>query len=220
MGCMSQPTQPATGRASLDARLSRPLPAAITVGALLLFMIVLELVDAALPANLDLWGIHAQEVDGLPGIASAPFLHHGFGHLWSNAVPFFVLGWLAAVGGMKRFVLASIGIILISGLFAWALTFGAGTQVIVGASGWVFGLLTYLLARGVITRNGRQIVISVVVLLLYGGILLGIFPNEAGVSWQGHLGGAVGGIVMAWLLTRSDRRTPQSRRRAQTSLST
>lgn len=202
----SKSTAPASAL-SLDERLSRPLPAAITVGVLLAVMLVLEIVDAAVPADLDQYGIHAQEVDGLPGIFSAPFLHAGFGHLWSNAVPFFVLGFLTAVGGMKRFVLASIGIIIISGLFAWALTFGSGTQIIVGASGWVFGLLTYLLARGVFTRNGKQILVSLVVLVLYGSILLGVLPGEAGISWQGHLGGAVAGVLMAWLLTRSERKT-------------
>lgn len=191
---------------SLDERLSRPVPALITVGVLLLVMVVLEIVDAAVPADLDHYGIEAQEVDGLPGIFSAPFLHHGFAHLWSNAVPFFVLGFLTIIGGMKRFVLASIGIIVISGLFAWAFTFGAGTQIVVGASGWVFGLLTYLLARGVFTRNAKQIVVSVVVLALYGGILLGVLPGQAGVSWQGHLGGAFAGVLMAWLLSRRDRR--------------
>lgn len=207
---MSQPVHAATERASLDERLSRPLPVAITVGVLLLIMIALEAVDALVSANLDLWGIHAQEVDGLPGIFSAPFLHSGFGHLWSNAIPFFVLGFLAALGGMLRFAMASLGIIVISGLFAWAFTFGDGTQIVIGASGWVFGLLTYLLARGVLARNAGQIVVSVVVLVLYGGILWGIFPGEAGVSWQGHLGGAVGGLLMAWLLNRPSRRRPQS----------
>lgn len=210
IGAMSQPTSARTTNASLDERLSRPLPAASTVGALLLLMVVLELIDAAIPANLDLWGIHAQEIDGLPGIFSAPFLHHGFEHLWSNAVPFFVLGFLTAVGGMRRFLLASIGIIIVSGLFAWAFTFGSGSQVIVGASGWVFGLVTYLIARGVLTRNAGQILLSIVVLVLYGGILWGVLPSAAGISWQGHLGGAIGGIAMAWLLARSFRRTPHS----------
>lgn len=196
-----------TVREPIGERLSRPLPAAIIVGALLLVMVVLEIIDAAVPADLDMYGIQAQEADGLPGIFSAPFLHHGFAHLWSNAVPFVVLGWLTIIGGIKRFILASIGIIIISGLFAWGLTFGAGTQVIVGASGWVFGLLTYLLARGIFTRNARQIVISVVVLLLYGSVLFGVLPGKTGISWQGHLGGALGGVLMAWLLSRGDRRT-------------
>lgn len=206
---MSAPTvTPRQGeqRLTLDERFARPLPAAIVVGALLLVMVVLEILDAALPVELDRYGIQAQEADGLPGIASAPFLHAGFGHLWANAVPFFVLGWLTVIGGLKRFILASIGIIVISGLFAWAFTFGAGTQIVVGASGWVFGLLTYLLARGVFTRNAKQIVVSVVVLALYGGILLGVLPGQAGVSWQGHLGGAFAGVLMAWLLSRRDRR--------------
>ncbi|WP_153503260.1 rhomboid family intramembrane serine protease [Cumulibacter manganitolerans] len=205
---MSSATPILPARRSLDERLSRPLPAAIIVAGLLLVMVVLEAIDAAVPADLDLWGIHAQEADGLPGILVAPFLHHGFAHLWSNAVPFFVLGWLTLLGGLKRFVLASIGIILISGLFAWALTFGPGTQVVVGASGWVFGLLTYLLARGIFTRNARQIVISVVVLALYGSVLFGVLPGRAGISWQGHLGGALAGLLMAWLLSRGARRKP------------
>ncbi|MFV0532978.1 MAG: rhomboid family intramembrane serine protease [Cumulibacter sp.] len=212
---MSQPTQAPVAKRSLSERLSGPLPALITVGSLLLLMIVLELVDAAVPANLDMWGIQAQELDGLPGIFSAPFLHHGFAHLWSNAIPFFVLGFLTAIAGLKEFALASIGIIVASGVFAWALTFGSGTQVIVGASGWVFGLLTYLLARGVFTRNVGQILISVVVLVIYGSILWGVIPGEAGISWQGHLGGALGGIAMAWLLSRSSRPTPQSKKSTQ-----
>lgn len=203
---MTTPTRTPEPTRSLDERLSRPLPAAIAVGVLLLVMVVLEIIDSASPADLDLYGIHAQEADGLPGILSAPFLHHGFAHLWSNALPFFVLGWLTILGGFRRFVLASIGIIIISGLFAWAFTFGAGTQVIVGASGWVFGLITYLLARGIFTRNGKQIVISIVVLVMYGSVLFGIFPGRAGISWQGHLGGAIAGVLMAWLLSRGERR--------------
>lgn len=179
-----------------------PAGAALIMAVVLAVMVLLEVLDVLLPADLDRYGIRAQEVEGLPGIATAPWLHHGFGHLWSNAVPLFILGWLTLLGGLRKFLLAVAGIVLISGATAWALTSGPGTQYIVGASGVVFGLLTYLIARGVITGNMKQIVVAVLVLLLYGGVLLGVLPTTSGVSWQGHLGGAVAGVLMAWLLNR------------------
>ena len=34
------------------------------------------------------------------------------------------------------------------------------------------------------------------------GILLGVLPGQEGVSWQGHLFGALAGIVAAWVVAR------------------
>jgi membrane associated rhomboid family serine protease len=36
------------------------------------------------------------------------------------------------------------------------------------------------------------------VFLLYSGALLGVLPGQPGVSWQGHLFGAIGGAIAAW----------------------
>lgn len=208
---MTRTSQTATGMTSATGApkkpnpLSRPLGAAIVMLAILAVMFGLEVYDQASPVELDTYGIEAQEPEGLPGIFSAPFLHAGYAHLWSNAVPLFVLGWLTLLGGLAQFLIASLGIIVASGLFAWALTFGDGTQYVIGASGLVFGLLTYLLARGIFNRNGKQILISVVVFVLYGTVLFGVLPTDSGVSWQAHLGGAIGGVVMAWLLSRRQR---------------
>lgn len=208
---MTRTSQPAAGMTSATGApkkpnpLSRPLGAAIVMLAILAVMFGLEVYDQASPVELDTYGIEAQEPEGLPGIFSAPFLHAGYAHLWSNAVPLFVLGWLTLLGGLAQFLIASLGIIVASGLFAWALTFGDGTQYVIGASGLVFGLLTYLLARGIFNRNGKQILISVVVFVLYGTVLFGVLPTDSGVSWQAHLGGAIGGVVMAWLLSRRQR---------------
>jgi membrane associated rhomboid family serine protease len=74
--------------------------------------------------------------------------------------------------------------------------------IILGASGLIFGWLTYLLARGIWSRRPAQVVVAALVLLVYGGLIWGIFPSGAGVSWQAHLGGAIGGVVAAWLLHR------------------
>jgi membrane associated rhomboid family serine protease len=77
-----------------------------------------------------------------------------------------------------------------------------GASVTVGASGLVFGLFSFLLVRGFFNRNWWQIVLSVVLFMVYGGILFGVLPTVASfVSWQAHLGGAIGGVAAALLLS-------------------
>lgn len=178
----------------------RPLGAAVLMGALLALLWVLEVVDQASGNALDEFGIHAREVDGLPHVLTAPFLHFGFDHLVSNSLPFFVLGVLVLLGGLARWIWSTVITVLSSGLTAWLLT--PANSVIAGASGVIFGWLTYLLARGVYSRDIKQILVSVAVLIFYGGVLWGVLPGQAGVSWQGHLGGAVGGVIAARLLHR------------------
>ena len=174
--------------------------AALIIVGLLAWMWLLELVDQLSGNRLDNFGIHAQEVDGLPGILSAPFLHAGWDHLISNSVPFLVLGFLVLMGGLARWALSSLICIGASGVFAWLLT--PADTIVLGASGLIFGWLTYLLARGIWSRRPGQVVIAVLVMLLYGGLIFGVLPGNAGVSWQAHLGGAIGGVLAAWLLHR------------------
>ena len=178
----------------------RPLGAALLMAVLLAGLWMLEFFDQLSGERLDNFGIHAQELDGLPEIFTAPFLHAGWDHLISNSVPFFVLGFLVLLGGMARWLLSSLICIVASGLTAWLLT--PANTIIVGASGLIFGWLAYLLARGLWSRRPGQVALAVVVLLVYGGLIWGVFPGNAGVSWQAHLGGAVGGVFAAWLLHR------------------
>jgi len=178
----------------------RPLGAALLMAVLLAGLWVLEFFDQLSGERLDNFGIHAQELDGLPEIFTAPFLHAGWDHLISNSVPFFVLGFLVLLGGMARWLLSSLICIVSSGITAWLLT--PANTIIVGASGLIFGWLAYLLARGLWSRRPGQVALAVVVLLVYGGLIWGVFPGNAGVSWQAHLGGAVGGVFAAWLLHR------------------
>jgi membrane associated rhomboid family serine protease len=167
---------------------------------LLAGMWMLEFVDQLSGHELDQFGIHAQEVDGVPEILTAPFLHAGWDHLISNSLPFVVLGFLVLLSGLARWLVSSLIIIVVSGMTAWFLT--PPHTIILGASGLIFGWLTYLLARGIWSRRPAQVVVAVLVLLVYGGLIWGIFPGTAGISWQAHLGGAVGGVLAAWLLHR------------------
>lgn len=160
----------------------------------------LEILDQLSGNQLDQLGIHAREVDGMPEIFSAPFLHAGWDHLISNSLPFLVLGFLVLLSGLARWLISSLIIIVVSGMTAWFLT--PANTIILGASGLIFGWLTYLLARGIWSRRPAQVAVAVVVLLVYGGLIWGVLPSAAGISWQAHLGGAVGGVLAAWLLHR------------------
>ena len=183
-----------------DRTAPRPGWAALFMLLLLAGLWMLELLDQLSGNQLDQLGIQAREVDGMPEIFTAPFLHAGWDHLVSNSLPFLVLGFLVLLSGLARWFASSLIIIIISGMTAWLMT--PANTIILGASGLIFGWLTYLLARGIWSRRAAQVVVAVIVLLLYGGLIWGVLPGTAGVSWQAHLGGAVGGVVAAWLLHR------------------
>src|SRR5690606_13346184 len=59
-------------------------------------------------------------------------------------------------------------------------------------------------ALGVLRRDQPAIAAGMIAFLFYGGMLLTVLPQEPGVSWQSHLGGALGGIVAALLFRHSD----------------
>jgi membrane associated rhomboid family serine protease len=169
-------------------------------------MWVSEVVDTALGGRLDALGIEPRSVDGLTGVVASPFLHGGFGHLLANTVPFVVLGVLVALAGLARLLAVTAVVVLVGGLGTW-LTAPAGT-VTVGASGVVFGYAAYLVARGAFDRRLGSLAVGLLVAVAYGTtLLLGLVPRP-GVSWQGHLFGAVGGLVAARLLASRRARRP------------
>lgn len=160
----------------------------------LVAMWVVEVIDLAIGGRLDRFGVRPRELRGLTGVVFAPFLHNGLLHLLANSVPFVILGAAIALGGTRRFVTVSVIVAVVAGMGTW-LT-GAGGSVHVGASGLVFGYVTYLVARGFFERRITYILGGFVVVMFYGGVLWGVVPRP-GVSWQAHLFGAIGGVVAA-----------------------
>jgi len=181
---------------------------------------LIELVDLLTGHSLNRNGIRPLEADGLKGILVAPLLHANWGHLVANTVPALVLGFLVTLAGMSRFVWATAIIWILGGLGTWLLgnidRCPLGTNHI-GASGLIFGWLGFLLVFGWLTRHVWQILISLAVLFIYGGILWSAVPALSGcggVSWQGHLSGAVAGVLAAFWLSKPEREA--RRRRAAT----
>jgi membrane associated rhomboid family serine protease len=177
---------------------ARPLQALGTMLAFTALLWVLEFYDAATGERLDQDGIVPRTTDGLEGILWAPLLHGGFAHLMANTLPFLVFGFLVLANGLRRFVTVTAVVWLLGGLGVW-LTAPDGS-VTVGMSGVIFGWLMYLLVRGFFARSGTQILLAVVLFFVWGGVLLGVLPGQPGVSWQGHLFGALAGVFAAWLV--------------------
>jgi membrane associated rhomboid family serine protease len=176
----------------------------VAVVALVAVMWVSEIIDTVLGGRLDGLGIEPRQVDGLTGIPLAPFLHGGFGHLISNTVPFLVLGALIALSGLARLLLVTVIVALVGGIGTWLVAPSATVHI--GASGLVFGFAAYLVGRGVFDRRLHYLAIGLVVAFVYGTTLLfGLVPRP-GVSWQGHLFGALGGLVAARVLARRPKR--------------
>jgi len=172
------------------------------VAGLAALMWAVEIVDLV-AGDLDSAGIRPRDGAGLVGVALAPVLHGGFGHLLGNTVPFLILGTAIALSGLARIAAVTVIVALVGGLGTW-LTAPAGT-VHIGASGLVFGFAAYLVARAAYSRRALHLVMGLVVLGVYGTTLLfGLVPTP-GVSWQGHLFGAIGGVIAARAL---DRRQP------------
>jgi membrane associated rhomboid family serine protease len=145
------------------------------------------------------YGIQPRTLDGLRGIAIAPLLHRGFTHLASNTIPFLIFGWLTLLLSMRDFIVVTVLAMLVSGLGVWLL--GAPQSVHLGASGVIFGYLGYLLVRGYFRRSVGAILLSLLLGGLYGSMLWGLLPLQAGVSWEGHLFGFLGGVLAAYLLS-------------------
>jgi membrane associated rhomboid family serine protease len=169
---------------------------------LLAVMWALEILDAVLPAMLDQYGIQGRTASGLVGVALAPFLHGGLAHLIANTVPFLVLGTLVAWRSRDFFWAVFTVVVVLSGLGVWLLT--SPSTITIGASSVVFGFAAYLVTAGVLTRHWLDIVIAIGVVLVYGTMLTGVLPFTVpdGVSWLGHLMGAVAGVVAAFAFAR------------------
>ncbi|MFC8075994.1 rhomboid family intramembrane serine protease [Streptomyces sp. NPDC057307] len=178
--------------------------AALMLGWLALLWI-LEAVDTSTGA-LETYGLSPRDLGELRDVIPMAFLHHGFDHLASNALPLLVLGFLAALSGIGHFLRVVLTIMVVGGLGVWLTA--ADNSVTAGASGVVFGLLGYLLVRGFANRSMVDIVVGVLVLVMYGSALWGVLPTNPSVSWQGHLFGLIGGVLAAFMFRRPKRRVP------------
>lgn len=189
-------------RSTQQAPLPRATVSAALVGAFVAVLYIVEGIDTVVSGRLDQNGVQPRSIQGLDGIVFAPLLHGSWAHLVGNTVPLLVLGFFIGLSGVRTWIYVTVTVWLAGGIGVWLLG-GAHTNHI-GASGIVFGWLSYLIVRGIFNRSLIQLALGVLVSLLYGSVLWGVLPGRPGVSWEGHLFGALGGALAAWLLAQRD----------------
>ncbi|MEZ0367078.1 rhomboid family intramembrane serine protease [Mycobacterium sp. pUA109] len=183
-----------------------------TILSFVALLYVVELVDQVTDHDLDANGIRPLEADGLWGILFAPLLHADWSHLISNTFPLLVLGFLMTLAGLSRFLWATAIVWIVGGFGTWLIGNVGACRFEsdhIGASGLIFGYLAFLIVFGWLIRRVWDIVTGLVVLFAYGGILVGAVPvldKCHGVSWQGHLCGALAGVLAAYLLSGPERK--------------
>ena len=162
------------------------------------------LVDAlAFGGRLRAFGIRPRDEQGLLGILLAPFLHDGVNHLLANTGGLLVFGGLVMIRSESHFWAVTVIGALAGGVLTWLF----GRPVIhIGASGIIFAYFGYLLATGWFERRIGSLLLSTLVLLVWGPTLYAVLPTQRAISWEGHAFGLLGGILAAWLLARRPRR--------------
>lgn len=198
-------SRPAPGRSySLDAApeqnglLTELKLVAKTMGVILAVLWGLEIVDELLFAGmLDWFGVHPRTLFGLIGVLASPLLHGDLYHLLSNTAGLLIFGSVVLLWSRKEFAAVTVASMLIGGLGVWLI--GASGSVHIGASGVVFGYFGYVLMRGWYERKPLSIIISIAVAWMFGSLLAGAIPGLAGpgISWEGHLFGMLGGVLVA-----------------------
>lgn len=168
-----------------------------------IFLIVIwlaVLLDLLVPGlHVTQWGLQPRTLRGLIGIPLAPFLHSGISHVGANTLPLIVLGTLLLIRSVGDFLRVTVIVILVSGLAVWLV--GRGESVHLGASGLVLGYFGCLLMLAYLERTPASLLLAALVVLVYGGLLWGLLPQDESVSWEYHLCGFLSGVLAALLLT-------------------
>ncbi|WP_370407632.1 rhomboid family intramembrane serine protease [Tenacibaculum dicentrarchi] len=168
---------------------------------LIVFLYVVHAVSFFIPITQ--FGIIPRTFNGLIGVFTSPFLHGGIWHLISNTLPLIVLLTVLNFFYPKKTLSVIIFIILVGGMLVWLFARSANH---IGASGLIYGLASFLIANGILERKFIPILVSISVAVVYGGLIWGLVPSlKSHISWEGHLFGAVSGVLIAFLLIKKQR---------------
>ena len=162
---------------------------------------VIHIAKIALHLRITDYGIFPRTASGLKGIFLAPLIHGDFTHLISNTVPMFVLGLIVFLFYRKVALISFIIIYVTTGAMVWM--FSGSMAYHIGASGVVYGLLSFVFWNGIFRRNIKSVVLALIVLVLYSGYFFGVLPDQEGISWESHLFGAIIGIIVSFIFKSS-----------------
>lgn len=161
-----------------------------------LFLWVIHVVKLFLGMDLVHLGVFPRSIDGLPGILTGPMIHGSWEHLFSNSISFLILGAIMFWFYPRIAFRSIVWMYILSGLGIWII--GQPHSFHIGASGVIYGMVSFVFWSGIFRRNVKSVVLALIVLVLYAGFFEGIVPGKEGISWEGHLSGGIAGIIMAW----------------------
>lgn len=144
------------------------------------------------------FGLKPRNLQGIVGIFTSPFIHNpdDLNHIWSNTIPLFVLSGLVYYYFNKIAHKIMIGVWIITGIWVWVIAQTGSYHI--GASGVIYGLLSFLLLSGILRKNKAGIALALLLIVSYGTMFWGLFPIKEGVSWESHSMGFIAGIILAY----------------------
>ncbi|MCT4630201.1 rhomboid family intramembrane serine protease [Winogradskyella sp.] len=140
------------------------------------------------------FGIRPKKVEGLLGVFTSPFLHGDLNHLYNNSMPLLVLSLALFYFYNKIAWKVILYGVLLSGFLTWIIG-NSGNHI--GASGLIYVLVSFIFFKGIFAKHYRLIALSLMVIFLYGSMIWYVFPIKQGMSWEGHLGGLITGLLFA-----------------------
>lgn len=146
-------------------------------------------------AYLSQYGLFPRRVSGLVGILVSPLLHADFGHLISNSLPLLILGSIVFYFYRTIAFQVFFWVYFMTGIWVWV---AAREAYHIGASGLVYGFITFLFFSGLFRKDTRLLALSLFVTFIYGGAIWGVLPLQNGTSWESHLLGSVAGFITAY----------------------
>ena len=146
-----------------------------------------------------MYGMYPRVKEGILGIFTSPLIHSNWQHLTNNSVPFLALTVMIFLFYRRIALKSFLLIYFLTGLAVWIF---ARDVIHIGASGVVYGLVSFVAFLGIFRRNVKSIVLSLIILFLYSGMFLGVLPNQPGISWESHLLGGIVGIIVAWIFRK------------------
>ncbi|MBV6647516.1 MAG: rhomboid family intramembrane serine protease [Cyclobacteriaceae bacterium] len=150
--------------------------------------------------DLGFLGISPRTINGLIGIFTAPLIHGNLNHLISNTLPMLFLGATLYLFFPRIASQVFIQCYFLTNLFVWVF---ARPFYHIGASGLVYGIAFFLISFGWFTKHPKSILVSVVVVLIYGGLVYGVLPLNSHISWESHLMGAIVGVGSAYGISKA-----------------
>ncbi|MFY8352296.1 rhomboid family intramembrane serine protease [Pseudoalteromonas sp. SSM20] len=176
-------------RPTIDMLIKQPLHIICILLVILFGVQILNTITAGLVSN---FGIYPRYINGLIGIPLAPFIHHSWQHLLSNAAPLAVLAFIVLQQGVKRFIWVCLFITFSAGSAVWLF---ASEGFHAGASTLVFGLIGFIICNAIFSRNIFNLMLAAIICFLYASVIYSLTQFVPGVSWSSHFFGFIAGCI-------------------------